>query len=527
MFIIVAFPFLVFFVTRSPTALHGHAVSDVFRRGQLDFAHETQHADVTTHDVMTHHGHEQLPHTDTEEAKAGKNRKTKKHSKATIAAHGTDRVADNRDAKANEVHGSRKADIHKPKHESKQDQDGANHAVAEASQDTVNPVKIIRAVETKPPASVSHSTSGARGNSTVSCPNDCGRHGTCKAGKCMCVVSFVGSDCKKVKKVSPTAGLKSSFASFKGDITLNKKAMTGQKYLKVFLPGKEKEPDGGHRTLGKVSDHFLNILPAEDPLKDKIFDSCAIVGSSGIVHHFDNGKEIDEHDMVMRFNSAPTKGFEKFVGSKTTYRITNSANWAFRENASEELLIHMRNKYSFAALVRTRMGDPSIKMWGFHPDFVQHMISSMNFMATSGFYGIVIAALNCRKVDLYGFQVSFQHGVKYHYYNICDQPANKQRDSAEWKAVKALVEAGIVNFREPCILECHESKAACGQCKNATNFKEVTSFGKGNRRRCPACSTAFGGCRPGEGGKADFHWSFSSDWKRSAPAYKRSRSHHG
>lgn len=33
---------------------------------------------------------------------------------------------------------------------------------------------------------------------------------------------------------------------------------------------------------------------------------------------------LDSHDLVLRFNHAPTKGFERDVGSKTTVRVLNS-----------------------------------------------------------------------------------------------------------------------------------------------------------------------------------------------------------
>jgi len=58
-----------------------------------------------------------------------------------------------------------------------------------------------------------------------------------------------------------------------------------------------------------------------------IFDftnkSVAVVGSSGYLLERDYATFIDNHDIVIRFNFARVEGYEKFVGTKTTYRIVN------------------------------------------------------------------------------------------------------------------------------------------------------------------------------------------------------------
>ncbi|KAJ7316065.1 hypothetical protein JRQ81_002227 [Phrynocephalus forsythii] len=46
---------------------------------------------------------------------------------------------------------------------------------------------------------------------------------------------------------------------------------------------------------------------------------CAVVGNGGILNGSHQGKEIDAHDYVFRLNGAVIKGFEKDVGTKTSF----------------------------------------------------------------------------------------------------------------------------------------------------------------------------------------------------------------
>lgn len=57
----------------------------------------------------------------------------------------------------------------------------------------------------------------------------------------------------------------------------------------------------------------------------KRYKTCAVVGNSGVLlTGASHGAFIDSHDMVIRINMAPTKGYASRVGSKTTLSFINS-----------------------------------------------------------------------------------------------------------------------------------------------------------------------------------------------------------
>ena len=55
-----------------------------------------------------------------------------------------------------------------------------------------------------------------------------------------------------------------------------------------------------------------------------LYRNVAIIGSSGTLLGSGLGSKIDSFDEVIRFNRAPTNGFESDVGSKTTLRVVNN-----------------------------------------------------------------------------------------------------------------------------------------------------------------------------------------------------------
>ena len=64
------------------------------------------------------------------------------------------------------------------------------------------------------------------------------------------------------------------------------------------------------------------LIQDTNSLAQRSYKRCAVVGNGGVLLNDDrNGESIDAHDAVFRINEGPTRGFEKYVGRKTTFRV--------------------------------------------------------------------------------------------------------------------------------------------------------------------------------------------------------------
>ncbi|KAG7258284.1 hypothetical protein CRUP_013549, partial [Coryphaenoides rupestris] len=55
------------------------------------------------------------------------------------------------------------------------------------------------------------------------------------------------------------------------------------------------------------------------------FDTCAVVMSAGAMLNSSLGKEIDSHDAVLRFNAAPTEGYERDILARPLHHFNSSS----------------------------------------------------------------------------------------------------------------------------------------------------------------------------------------------------------
>ena len=220
------------------------------------------------------------------------------------------------------------------------------------------------------------------------------------------------------------------------------------------------------RNLSRVLpdlDHFQG-LTAKEPQ----FTSCAIVGNSGTLLENELGEEIDSKDMVIRFNSAPTEGYEQFVGTKTSFRILNRPDAVLEASSSEEVTIstvrdeHQMRVWTRLLLGKVRKGNnhnPELIKTSlvFDPEFLCYCwnwVGKKGHKPSSGLVGIIMAMKTCTpgKIFLYGFESSnyFQETARPHYFDW-ERPA-KGREKVhpfehELKLQKQLASFGLIAIR--------------------------------------------------------------------------------
>lgn len=177
--------------------------------------------------------------------------------------------------------------------------------------------------------------------------------------------------------------------------------------------------------------------------------TCAAVSNSGAMLAHDYGAEIDAHTAVFRFNSAPTSGFEHFVGRRESVRVTNQRGfdtvgkqpfphawymWADNREPFPAELQHIG--YTFKG-IGVKATDPIAQfgwtVWNLFSERSWKLGSpGQDWTPTTGGFGVIAALALCDYVDIYEMYPSAaaEHS-KYHYWNSANSsvPGSSANDN--------------------------------------------------------------------------------------------------
>lgn len=202
------------------------------------------------------------------------------------------------------------------------------------------------------------------------------------------------------------------------------------------------------------TDQFFNKLklaqffPDKELLQNRSFNTCAVVTSAGSLKHSKLGQFIDSHDLVLRFNNAPTDEFYKDVGRKTTIRIVNSQvvakpHFKFLESkifSNQTVIVWDPSSYKadledwyskpdwpfFEQYFSKRLMQPEDSLYLLNPeslwslwDWLQSLTATplLPTPPSSGFLGIMLLLKYCSTVHAVEYVPSMRLTKRCHYYD--------------------------------------------------------------------------------------------------------------
>uniref|UniRef100_A0A3P8SDH3 Beta-galactoside alpha-2,6-sialyltransferase 2 n=1 Tax=Amphiprion percula TaxID=161767 RepID=A0A3P8SDH3_AMPPE len=167
-------------------------------------------------------------------------------------------------------------------------------------------------------------------------------------------------------------------------------------------------------------------VPLEQLQDQSSFKTCAVVTSAGAILRSGLGKEIDTHDAVLRFNAAPTEGYERDVGNKTTIRIINSQVMSTNEVFLMSWQWYASPDYNlFGPYVEHRKLHPDQPFYILHPSYVWRLWDVIQGNTqeniqpnppSSGFIGILLMMALCEQVHVYEYIPSMRQTDLCHYH---------------------------------------------------------------------------------------------------------------
>eukprot|EP00899_Mesostigma_viride_P016726 jgi/Mesvir1/25054/Mv11898-RA.1 len=205
--------------------------------------------------------------------------------------------------------------------------------------------------------------------------------------------------------------------------------------------------DGNNTLIYNFPKGLFELLPLNEPRFH--FESCAVVGNSGVLLLKQNGQDIDSHDAVIRLNMAPVRGYEQYVGRRTTFNVVNSHNiksliagklrWRVtpgnegshlvvfetsgrptRYHLCQPLLRHVPQAKPL--LLNPVFANRAHRLWVQVKYLLEqegHGEKKYNRKPMSGYFATIFSLQVCDRVDLYGFDAytSKRRSYRYHYFD--------------------------------------------------------------------------------------------------------------
>ncbi|XP_074058626.1 CMP-N-acetylneuraminate-beta-galactosamide-alpha-2,3-sialyltransferase 1 [Macrotis lagotis] len=191
------------------------------------------------------------------------------------------------------------------------------------------------------------------------------------------------------------------------------------------------------KRLNDTFKELFRIIPGDiDPFLEKsplICRRCAVVGNSGNLKQSHYGRDIDNHDFVLRMNRAPTAGFEADVGRKTTHHLVYPESFRdLAENVSMILIPFktMDLQWLISAMTKGTINFTYVpvprkiqvkreKVLIYHPAFIKYVFDSWlqghGRYPSTGILSVILSLHLCDEVDLYGFGADSK-GNWHHYW---------------------------------------------------------------------------------------------------------------
>ncbi|CAH1269940.1 ST3GAL2 [Branchiostoma lanceolatum] len=196
---------------------------------------------------------------------------------------------------------------------------------------------------------------------------------------------------------------------------------------------------------------------------------CAVVGNSGNLKQSNYGEEIDGYDLIFRMNDAPTKGWEKDVGHRTTHHFMYPESAINLPDDVSFVLLNfkpldlkwMKTALTDGSITRTwtnvkgRIKTDKTKILVYNPAFFKYVNDKWTEhhgrYSSTGSLVILFAVHVCDEVNVYGFGADV-NGHWNHYYETSHVEASSvHHTSYEATLLAKLGSEGIlrVHRRDP------------------------------------------------------------------------------